>query len=75
MSSLLETHEYVHSNQVEKLKQMDRLMFDCWRKGYKRVKVLELAQQIESNITSDDVAIFFRKMFNRELSPDRIYLS
>ena len=72
--SLLETHEYVHPNQVEKLKEMDRLMFDCWRAGYKRSKILELAQAIESNTTEDDVQIYFRNMFKRELSSDSIYL-
>ncbi|CAM0018230.1 hypothetical protein VPHD527_0377 [Vibrio phage D527] len=72
--SLLETREYVHSNQVEKLKEMDKLMFDCWRKGYKRSKILELAQKIESNTTEDDVQIYFRNMFTRELSSDSIYL-
>lgn len=70
MSSLLETHEYVHPNQLIKLRKMDRLMFDCWRSGYKRTKILELAQQIESNITSDDITIFFKDMFTRELSVD-----
>ncbi|AGN30361.1 hypothetical protein VPFG_00364 [Vibrio phage nt-1] len=72
--ALLESHEYVHPNQVEKLKQMDRLMFDCWRAGYKRGKILELALSIESSTTSDDIEIYFKNMFTRELSSDSIYL-
>lgn len=72
--SLLEQHEYVNLQKVEKLEKMDRLMFDCWRKGYKRDKIVELAQKIESQTTRDDVAIYFRNMFTRELSSDSIYL-
>ncbi len=71
---LLETHEYVNPNQIEKLKRMDRLMFDCWRAGYKRGKILERALEIESSTTSDDIEIYFKNMFTRELSPDSIYL-
>ncbi|AAQ64382.1 hypothetical protein KVP40.0312 [Vibrio phage KVP40] len=71
---LLETHEYVNQNQIEKLKRMDRLMFDCWRAGYKRGKILERALEIESSTTSDDIEIYFKNMFTRELSPDSIYL-
>lgn len=59
-------------NELEK--KMDKLMFDCWRKGYKRAKILELAQQIESNTTSDCVQIYFKRMFMRELSDKAIYL-
>ena len=75
--SLLETleiREYVRLNQIEKLKQMDKLMFDCWRAGYKRSKILELAQKIESSTTEEDVQIYFRNMFTRELSSVSIYL-
>jgi hypothetical protein len=53
---------------------MDRLMYDCWRAGYKMPKILEKAQLLESQITRDDVEIHFRIMFDRELSDQRIYL-
>ncbi|AJT61173.1 hypothetical protein [Vibrio phage XZ1] len=72
--ALLETHEYVNHNQIEKLQQMDRLMFDCWRAGYKRGKILELALSIESSTTEADIEIYFKNMFTRELSADSIYL-
>lgn len=72
--ALLETHEYVNSNQIEKLQRMDRLMFDCWRAGFKRNKILERALEIESSTTEADIEIYFKNMFTRELSPDSIYL-
>lgn len=72
--ALLESHAYVHQNQIEKLNKMDKLMFDCWRLGYKRIKILPLAQEIESSTTEDDVAIYFKNMFSRELSDKAIYL-
>ncbi|WP_210498269.1 hypothetical protein [Vibrio crassostreae] len=73
--SLLESHEHIHSNQIEKLNRMDRLMFDCWREGLKRKDILPLAQEIESGTSEADVGVYFRRMFRRELSNDAKYLS
>jgi len=53
---------------------MDKLMFDCWRAGHKMPKILEKAQQLESQITVDDIVIHFRNMFERELGLTPKYL-
>ncbi|MFS1427245.1 hypothetical protein LMH73_008795 [Vibrio splendidus] len=71
---LLQSHAYIHPNQIKKLNRMDKLMFDCWRLGYKRSKILPLAQEIESSTTEDDVGVYFRNMFVRELSSRAHYL-
>ncbi|CAM0110548.1 hypothetical protein VPH70E341A_0150 [Vibrio phage 70E34-1a] len=47
-------------------KLMD-LMYDCWRKGYKHAKILELAQEICSDIDSQGVKVRFRVMLDRNL--------
>ncbi|AUG88449.1 hypothetical protein PQC39_gp085 [Vibrio phage Vp_R1] len=71
---LLETHEFVNQSQIDKLKEMDKLMFDSWRLGYKRSKILELVQAIEPSTTSNCVGVYFKNMFTRELSDSAIYL-
>lgn len=72
--TLLEAHEIPNPNQLDKLKQMDKLMFQCWRLGYKRSKILELAQNIEPSTTIDCVGVYFKNMFDREFSTERLYL-
>ncbi|WPH64760.1 hypothetical protein [Vibrio phage vB_VpaP_SJSY21] len=71
---LLETHEFISQGQLDKLKEMDKLMFDSWRLGYKRSKILELAQAIEPSTTSNCVGVYFKNMFTRELSVSALYL-
>lgn len=43
------------------------LMYECWRKGYKHAKILELAQEICSDIDSQGVKVRFRLMLDRNL--------
>lgn len=68
---LLKSHEYVNQNQIEKLRKMDQLMFECWKSGFKIGKILELAVCIEPLTTEDDVKIYFRGMLERELMGGR----
>ncbi|MDK9790660.1 hypothetical protein [Vibrio sp. D431a] len=72
--ALWQPHEFVNENQLSKLSEMDRLMFDCWRKGLKRRDILDLAKEIESSTTEEDVSLYFKAMFDRELSPKSKYL-
>lgn len=51
----------------DKLQSMLQLMFKCWRQGYKRSKILPLAQKIEPLTTSEDVSVYFRLMFDAEI--------
>ncbi|MGR5451399.1 hypothetical protein ACP3V3_16905 [Vibrio sp. PNB22_3_1] len=60
---LWESHEVVPASQNDKLKRMDRLMYDCWRQGLKRSNILALAQAIESATTEEDVALFCCDVF------------
>lgn len=55
--------------------QLDKLMFDCWRAGFKTPKILERAKQIDPNITEAEVQQQFKVTFERELSEDSIYLT
>lgn len=64
---LLEFHEYVHQNQIEKLREMDQLMVECWKRGLKMKKILPLAVCIEPLTTESDIQIYFRDMLEREL--------
>jgi hypothetical protein len=54
--------------------QLDRLMFDCWRQGLKHRDILEKAQELRANLTSEEVKEAFSRMFHRELSPNAKYL-
>lgn len=58
----------------EKEQKLDRLMFDCWRKGLKHRDILDMALEIDSTITSEQVKEAFKEMFTRELSDKAVYL-
>lgn len=72
---LWRSHALIHSNQISAAEKMDELMFKCWRKGLKRKEILPLAQEICSNTTDEDVSIYFKHMFERELSDKAKYLT
>ncbi len=55
----------VRSGKEEKLYD---LAYHCWRFGYKRAKCMDLAQQIDSNITEAEWAKVFKQMFDEQLS-------
>ena len=72
---LWQSHEYVNPNQIVAAEKMDKLMFECWRKGLKRKDILPLAQEICSSTSEQDVSAYFRHMFLRELSATPLYLN
>ncbi len=52
---------------LAKEEELIDLMYECWRKGYKHAKILELAQEISSDIDSQGVKARFRVMLDRNL--------
>lgn len=74
LPELWRSHAYVNLNQVSAAQKMDELMFESWRKGLKRKDILPLAQEICLNTTDEDVSIYFKHMFERELSDNAKYL-
>ena len=59
---------------IGKEEELDKLMFDCWRAGHKYPMILELAQKVESQISKEDIVIYFKNMFMRELGLTPKYL-
>lgn len=52
---------------LTKEEELMDLMYDCWRKGYKHAKILELAQELCSGIDNQGVKLRFRVMLDRNL--------
>ncbi|CAM0093833.1 hypothetical protein VPHD51_0154 [Vibrio phage D51] len=54
--------------QAERSMKLYDLAYHCWQYGFKRAKCMELAQQIDSNITEAEWAEVFKQMFDEQLS-------
>ncbi|CAL9983369.1 hypothetical protein VPHD260_0147 [Vibrio phage D260] len=54
--------------EAERSMKLYDLAYHCWQFGFKRAKCMELAQQIDSNITEAEWAKVFKQMFDEQLS-------
>lgn len=60
--------DYLATKGAVKEMRLYDLAYHCWQYGYKRAKCMELAQQINAEITEAEWATMFKQMFDEQLS-------